>query len=260
MPNQNCPLCLLEKNVVRSHLIPQAMYDYCRPPGGNPISITSELVIESSRQLQDHLLCLQCEDMLNKGGEQWLLPLLATLQGKFPFYDILTKTPPEASDGNDILYAAAKNPDIQTDKLAHFAMGVFSKASAHSWSGCRTEPLIDLGPYQEPVRKFLRGEAGFPDKMALVIGVLPPPVTLISFHQPYRGSADRWHNFLFYIPGIQFSLCVGNGVTVNIRESCFVSHPLHPILVTDFSKDIREIIRSVTAKARKAKNVEKYLR
>jgi len=260
MPVQKRPLCLIEKQVVKSHLIPQAMHDYCRPPAGNPISITSELVVETSRQVQDFLLCLECEDSLNKGGEDWLLPLLARIDGRFPFYDLLTKIPPDVEEDGAACYAAARNPEIQVAKLVHFAMGVFWKASVHSWSGRRKNPLIDLGPYGEPIRKFLRGETGFPDCMALVVGVLPASRALISFSQPYRGSAANWHNFLFYIPGIQFSLCVGRGVNREQRSVCIASNPLHPILVTDFSKDVRGVFAGVWKKARKARNVEKYLK
>ena len=259
MPVQECPLCLIEKPIVKSHLIPQAMYDYCRLPGGNPISITSELVIATSRQLQDSLLCLECEGLLNRGGEDWLLPLLATIDGAFPFYDLVTTIRPDVEEDGSACYAAARNPEIQVDKLVHFGMGVFWKASVHSWSGRRKNPLIDLGPYGEPIRKFLRGEADFPDHMAFVVGVLPPNRGLISFSQPYRGSAANWHNFLFYIPGIEFSLCVGRGVDQEQRSVCIASNPLHPILVTDFSKSVREVFAGVWRKARKARNVEKYL-
>jgi hypothetical protein len=236
------------------------MYEYCRPPGGHPISISSTLVIESDRQLQDHLLCLDCEDDLNKGGEMWLLPLLSQHKGPFPFYELLTKFPPDVTDEGAAGYAAAKNPEIHSDKLAHFAMGVFWKAAVHSWSGSRTEPMIDLGDYAEPIRKFLRGEMKFPDHMALTIGVLPPPAQQISFHNPYRGPNTKWHNFSFYIPGIEFYLAVGERVDDSLRNDCFVCNPAHPILVFDFSRDIEGIIKPVWAKARKAKNVEKYLK
>jgi hypothetical protein len=259
MPVQKCPLCLETKPVVSSHLIPRGMYDYCRPPGGNPISVTTDLVIETSRQLQDHLLCLDCEDLLNKGGEMWLLPLLAQYQGTFPFYGLLTEFPAESTFDDVAVYAAVRNPKIHVDKLIHFAMGVFWKAGAHSWSGSSTEPLIDLAEYAEPIRKFLRGEASFPDQTALTMGVLPPPVKQISFHNPYRGSNERGMNFLFYVPGIEFSLSVGEDVDRILREGCFACHPAHPVLVFDFSSDIREIMKGVVEKAHKAKNVEKYL-
>jgi hypothetical protein len=259
-PLQICPLCLETKSVVSSHLIPKRMYEYCRPPVGNPISVTTELVIETSRQLQDYLLCVDCEDLLNKGGETWLLPLLAQYQGPFPFYDLLTKFPAEGIVDDVAVYAGARNPEIQVEQLIHFAMGVFWKAGAHSWSGSRTEPMIDLAEHEEAIRKFLRGEAGFPDEAALTMGVLPSPVKQISFHSPYRGSNEKWMNFLFYVPGIEFSLCVGKDLDSTLREGCFARHPTHPILVFDFSPDIREILRGVVGKAHKASNVAKYLR
>jgi hypothetical protein len=260
MPIQKCPLCLETKNVVSSHLMPARMYEYCHPPGGHPISISSDLVIETDRQLQDYLLCLDCEDDLNKGGEMWLLPLLSQYKGPFPFYDLLTKFPPDVVDGDAAGFASAKNREIHSDKLIHFAMGVFWKAAIHSWSGVRTEPKIDLGPYAEPIRTFLRGETGFPEHMALTIGVLPPPAQLISFHNPYQGSNSNWHNFLFYVSGIEFSLAVGKAVDDTVRENCFACNPAHPIVVVDFSRDIQTIIKRVWANARKAKNVEKYLK
>lgn len=259
MPVQTCPLCLEIKNVVSSHLMPAAMYDYCRPPGESPISISSELVIVSDRQLQDYLLCANCEESLNKGGETWLLPLLSHYQGPFPFYDLLTKFPPDVAAEKSAAYATVKNPEIHADKLIHFAMGVFWKASVHSWSGSRTEPMIELGTYREAIRKFLRGEAGFPKNTALTIGVLPPPAQQISFHNPYRGSNTEWHNFLFYIPGIEFALAVGKTVNDSAREACFASNPAHPILVADFAPDIQNIMRQVWKGARVAKNVERYL-
>ena len=260
MPIQKCPLCLEIKNVVSSHLMPARMYEYCHPPGGHPISISSDLVIESDRQLQDYLLCLECEDSLNKGGETWLLPLLSRYNGPFPFYDLLTKFPPDIIAGDAAAYAAVKNSEIYSDKLIHFAMGVFWKAGVHSWSGSRTEPMIELGPYVEPIRTFLRGETRFPEHVALTIGVLPPPAQLISFHNPYRGSNSKWHNFLFYVSGIEFSLAVGKAVDDAVRENCFACNPARPIVVVDFSQDIKGIIKQVWANARKAKNVEKYLK
>jgi hypothetical protein len=163
MPIQKCSLCLETKNVVSSHLIPRAMYEYCRPRGGNPIAISSELVIESSRQVKDYLLCLDCEELLNDGGETWLMPHLAQREGPFPFHDLLTKVGPAIVDSDVKGYASAHNPDLDPEKLAHFAMGVFWKSAVHSWRGNSKETLIDLGPYAEPVRTFLRGETLFPE-------------------------------------------------------------------------------------------------
>ena len=82
----------------------------------------------------------------------------------------------------------------------------------------------------------------------------------ISFHNPYRGSNAKWHNYLFYVPGIEFSLAVGQAVDATAREICFACNPWHPIIVVDFAPDIQGILKQVWKGARKAKNVEKYLK
>jgi hypothetical protein len=192
------------------------------------------------------------------GGENWLLPLVGRLDG-FPFYDILTNQKPDAVDGNSALYAAAKNPEIDVPKVIHFAMGMFWKASVHSWSGNRVQALINLGKYGEDVRKFLRGEAKFPAHMALTVGVTPPPITP-TFTMPYRGSATDYHNFLFHIPGINFALAVGNQVGEEMRSACFATHPLHPILLKNLAEMNLNVSKEVAAGARKAQSVLTYVK
>jgi hypothetical protein len=95
------------------------------------------------------------------------------------------------------MYAASHNPAIETKKLVHFAMGVFCKAWIHSWRGDSKEPAIQLGPYRESVRLFLRAEAPFPEHMRLVLGIQPREKALISFTVPYRSLARDWHAFTF---------------------------------------------------------------
>jgi hypothetical protein len=260
MPIQKCPLCLDVKPVLKSHLMPAAMYDYCTPPGGHPIAITPVIIIESDRQLQYPLLCADCEDVLNKGGETWVLPLLARLGAPFPLYDMLAKDQPDIVEGDAKLYAAAKNADIQADKLIHFAMGIFFKAAVHSWSGSSTKPWVNLGPYTEPIRTFLLGKTGFPARMCLTVAVLPSPVRAIEFCNPYRDSTAGQFTYRFHCFGIQFILGVGKGVTTAARQACFASNPLHPVIVMDFTSDLQLPFREAFTRTRKAKNVEKWLK
>jgi hypothetical protein len=260
MPIRKCPLCLEVKEVVSSHFMPAAMYEYCTPPGGHPVAVTPKVVLESDRQLQDHLLCAACESCLNKGGESWVVPLLARLGGPFPFYDMLASIKPDSVEGDAKVYAAARNANIEVGKLIHFGMGIFFKGAVHSWSGSRTEPWIDLGPYTEPIRAFLRGEAGFPERMSLMVAVLPPPVKDISFCYPYRDSTRNTFKYRFYGCGITFILTVGKGMTKEDRAVCFSFNPHHPIFVTDYTDGIRMIFGEALRKTRKAKNVEKWLK
>jgi hypothetical protein len=184
--------------------------------------------------------------------------LLAKSDGSFPFYDILEKGAPDLVEGDSALYAAAKNLAIDVAKLTHFAMGIFWKASVHSWSRERTDPPVDLGKYGEGVRRFLRAEGCFPEHMALIVAVSPPPL-MPSFNMPYRGSAKAFQNFVFHVPGVNFELDVGNLVPRDINEICFASNPLHPILLTDLSRTNLQIFRGAAAGAHKAKNLLRYM-
>jgi hypothetical protein len=253
MPVGLCPLCGGEKEIVSSHLIPRSVYDLCRTPDKSPYSLSDEWQGYTDRQIQHHLLCPGCEDNLNKGGETWLMPLLAQYDGPFPFYDLLTRFPPDIVDGKAAGYAAVKNSDIQCDKLAHFAMGVFWKAAVHSWKGLRATPMIGLGPYEESVRAYLRGDSAFPECMALTIGVLPAPVKLIGFELPHRGGEREWHNFLFYLPGIRFVLAVGKSLSKGVKATCFVRHTARPIVLMDFSPGIYKAASEVLLRPQKPK-------
>jgi len=241
--------------------MPRAVYDYCRGPAvGEPILASSKVVLASPRQIQHPLLCLDCEHVLNEGGEDWIVRLFAQYEGPFPFYDFFKDMVPDATFEGYDGFAAVRNPAVKTDKIIHFALGVYWKAAVHSWKGGVREPSINLGPYAEPIRKFLRGEAGFPEKVALTIGVMRPPVKDIAFLAPYQGNAREYHNFIFYTSGIVWALLVGKAVDDEQRKSCFATNPGHPVLVGDFSPDIRQIFHETVKTAKKARNVEKYLK
>jgi len=254
-----CPLCLEDKNAVSSHLIPQAMYDYCRSTDSEPVIMTSRVVMQTSRQVQHPLLCRDCEDVLNKGGENWLLPLLATMDKKFPLLDIIERFQPDVVDGELRMYAASRNPAIEIDKLIHFAMGVFWKASIHSWEGGSKTPRIELGPYGESVRAFLRGETLFPKNMGLILSATPREKALVSFSLPYRNPVSEFHSFTFHVPGLLFVLSVGKNLGADVPRVCFGTNPAHPILVADLAQDIASVGASIFGKAHKSRKLIEYM-
>jgi hypothetical protein len=262
MPNGTCPLCLQTKEIVSSHLVPAAVYRYLRSENSEPLRVSPTNAVQTSRQIQYPLLCIDCEQLLNRGGENWFLRLLATKEGScFPLHEMLANGgEPGIEIGKAKLYAAAQNPAIEVEKLAHFATGVFWKASVHSWGiANRGELLINLGKYREPIRQYLRGEDVFPQKTALVIAVLPASASDTSFFTPRLGSKGEYHLYTFYLLGILFMLLVGNCVSREEKEVCFVSNPGHPILVDDFSEPlIKNQFLPMFAGAKKSPNLIKY--
>jgi hypothetical protein len=50
-----CPLCRATKEIADSHLIPKAVYPYCRDPQGNTIVINPDFLGFSDRQIHTPL-------------------------------------------------------------------------------------------------------------------------------------------------------------------------------------------------------------
>src|SRR5439155_19445344 len=110
--------------------------------------------------------------------------------------------PPEGMQAGVATYAAANNPHFEITKLTHFALGIFWKASVHSWEKRKQiEPRIDLGPYGERLRKFLRGESSFPNNMALTIWLADrnDVSNFTGGAQPYRGRCKDAHSYSFCV-------------------------------------------------------------
>lgn len=261
MPIATCPMCLEEKQLIRSHLMSSALYDLCDAPDSDPVLVTSEVMMQTGRELKDYLLCQPCDNQLSEQGEKWLLPRLATMHGNFPLYDLIQKLPPDGADGDSALYLTARNSHIETDKILHYAMGMFFKAAVHPWRGGRTDPLINLGKYTEAVRKFVKDGGPFPKNMALVVGISPPPVHEIMITPPYRGQATDMHNFVLGIPGMQFVLLVGRGVSAQTKQTCFAPSPLRPLLVSTELGGVKvRVARHHAVTAHKSKKVLDYVK
>ncbi|MFZ0863427.1 MAG: hypothetical protein WCA27_09185 [Candidatus Sulfotelmatobacter sp.] len=62
------------------------------------------------------------------------------------------------------------------------------------------------------------------------------------------------------ISHIEFALLVGNQVPAEQKANCFASHPLHRIIVSPgIAGAIKGVVRGASKKARRAKNVTRYL-
>lgn len=254
MPKGICKLCQQDKPLVLSHFMPRALYGYCRSGDSSPIKVGHGVVIPTDRQTQDYLLCEVCEDVLNKGGETWLTPKLATMDRHFPFYDLLTRLPPDSVEDGAQVYFAAKNSEIEVDKIAHFAMGLFWKASVHSWTGDGQEPRIQLGPYSDSIRLWLLGDGPFAAHINLAVIVSPPLRAQITFSDPREGVKQGWRSYYSHVPGILFMMSAGKDVSPEMQWFCFHNNPGHPIAVSeDITAHIERMFAGAYNKSRKTR-------
>jgi hypothetical protein len=225
-------MCLTSKELVSSHLMPAFLYDYCRKGEHRPLRFGDGAIFPTDRQTQDYLLCEACEDVLNQGGEKWIADKLATMERTFPLYDTLTKVPPIFDEDGMLIYLGEQNSDMEVKKLIHFATGIFWKASVHSWSASETKPRIELGPYSERIRKWLRNEAVFPKRTHLVIAIEKPLQAQITVNEPYEGVPQAWRTHFMHVPGILFMLSLGGSVHESVSHLAITTQG-NPINVSE---------------------------
>ncbi len=206
-----CALCLSERDLQLSHLLPRALYrligsgtDPCHP---DTVLLFDKGERKSSEQARRHLLCADCEQRLNENGERWVLRNCYRGRGRFRLrQELRTRT---AIDPNPELLAYPAKPG-EFRCLAYFCLSVIWRASLCDWE-CRGQvfPQIELGPYEELIRKYLRGEAGVPDRVdvTVVLSVLAKPMLGMCLPLSYRGDSGRRHRF--HIPGMMFESAVG---------------------------------------------------
>ena len=218
--------------------------------------VTHKLALQTSRHLQDYLLCFECEQLLRAKGEDWVIPQLARYGDVFPLGETLKASQYLFGEPDVAAYALEGHPTVRAADLVHFAMGIFWKASVHNWLAVRKKSFISLGTHQEPIRKFLLSEQGFPADMALSLAVLPKPVALIGFQFPYETlprPEDR--TFHLYISGVNFTLWAGSRIPAEITLGCLSKRP-HLALVYDAAPQIARRYKDALADAKKSRKLK----
>jgi hypothetical protein len=231
-----CKLCLMDRRLLKSHLMPRAAYRSLRGvlvKNPNPIAITDKTMVRTCFQMSDYLLCAPCEARFDRNGERWVMPRIAKSTG-FRLRDTLSKAAPEEISPGSSAYACSTIPEIDVEKLTYFAMSIFWRAAAHTWKYPYGGSVhIDLGSYRERIRTWLLGESTFPINVGLTVAIDPENRDTFSLCTPFLVQRAPYHAFIFYAPGIEFVLWVGRAVPVSIRKACIYSSALHPIFMTD---------------------------
>lgn len=211
-PFRQCALCGEERELCASHLMPKGTYRILRSKvhkNPNPVVVNRERpTYTTSKQVVDYLLCGECEQRFSRYGEDWVLKHCYRDEKNFPLREILRRHK-SLSDGEILVYPSARIPEIDSARLIYFAMSVLWRAGVHTWPWEGDEIHIQLGPYLEPIRKFLLDKQGFPSNMALFVRVLAINYLLQTSRPPESANHDGAHSHHFAMPGIAFLLVVG---------------------------------------------------
>src|SRR5277367_2850442 len=161
-----CKLCLTEQELQESHYVPAALYpdrvklEFVSPQGIAPVE----------KEMTAPLLCRGCEGKFGIGESEVLRHIAAKIVKKrFPLKDQMEAAIPQESHPDITMY---RGPELglDLDKFAYFMLSLAWRGAVHSWEkqeGGSTK-LLQLGAYEEPVRKSLYGSGPFPDDTAVI--------------------------------------------------------------------------------------------
>jgi hypothetical protein len=239
-----CKLCLKSEVVLRdSHLLPKAGYRLVTrsQDGEAPVVIKRDVSISKDEHVRGHVFCSDCEGLLSKSGEAWVLKNCHRPEESFTLKSVLEKAKPEYDDGRQLtVYSAANIPDIDVEKLVYFAASVFWRASIHSWkSGGSQLSLPKLGrTYEEQFRRYLVGIEQFPTKATLWLSVITDEELWNFFTFPYGDKEDgywRWH---FQFMGLGFDLFLGDLVPKEFRQFCLKRSAAHFVVMSEVANNM----------------------
>jgi hypothetical protein len=229
-----CRLCLEQRELQFSHLLPKALYRLVgrvsNPVHPDTVQVTLNDRRKSSEQSRRHILCFDCEQRLNTVGERWILQNCYRGRGVFRLRTELRKRSQLERDSTIEAYSASPE-EVAT--LAYFSLSVVWRASLCDWPARgRTYHPIRLGPYQERVRKYLKGETGIPPDIALIATLSQLAVPVLAFSLPISYLAEGCRCHRFHIPGICFVIAVGKATAKSWPDICILRNPLRPIIIS----------------------------
>ncbi len=235
-----CKLCLKTKQLQKSHFIPAAMYKYIirGALGAEPVVVGRRITSTTSQQVRDHLLCSDCEDLFNKNGERYTLKWV--WNGKdFPLLDRL-KLALHKRESNQYLLFSGDRVGLDTDQFAYFGLSVLWRSAVHIWNtplGGKSNKM-DLGKFEEPIRRFLLG-APFPNDVYIHLTVCSDAPSRQLFYMPQKVSNMPIVAFSFLTLGMHFMIYTMKTQSVALRDtSC--AGPDRTILMRDCAQKAME--------------------
>jgi hypothetical protein len=207
-----CGLCGNVGDLRESHLMPAAVYKLIRDPiYPNPVIVSQKSSFSGAHQVAAHFLDEDCEQRFAR-HEGYVVPQCVQVDGGFKLRELLQTASPS------YVYSDSKAYDVQSllgEKIEHylyFAASIIWRASARQWKNKNEEIVkISLGSmYDQQFRLYLLDRGTFPKNSRLLISVSEDSSLHRQIIFPYTNKIDGVFRHDFYIPGIRFTLLLGN--------------------------------------------------
>jgi hypothetical protein len=111
---------------------------------------------------------------------------------------------------------------IDTEQFAYFALSVLWRAAVYRWQlpDGNIGSEIQLSHYEEPIRKYLLGEASFPHDIVVILTVCSDPVSRSCLFSPSLHGGMPVRSYSFLTLGIFFDILTGRDLPDNSRQLC----------------------------------------
>ncbi|MGB8479956.1 MAG: hypothetical protein WCE63_14170 [Acidobacteriaceae bacterium] len=258
VPRGICKLCHKDATLQRSHLIGRAIYRLCREDNGeDPIVMTTDVVMKTSRQIRDYVLCASCEDLFSKGGERYVTNLVWRRRNGFPLLDKLRLAVPMKREP-DYQVFSAEQVGINADKLAYYALSVVWRSGIHSWKTIGnqmiSEPLSAAD--EESIRKYLLGETALPENIGVMVNVcIDGPSQVLVLPPTMLGNTGSYRIYRLLIRGIDFNVLVATAPNTQFVEICCVRSATKSIFLCDRTEIRLNEVRHFFETTKLAQNV-----
>jgi hypothetical protein len=219
-----CRLCSFEKDLRDSHYLPKRLYAFLRAwqlENPNPVMSIGNELKQISDQYRAHLFCQDCEDLLNKNGEKWVLANVPKdYDADFPLHTAINKLTPKFAGQNYVLCNVSGEADFNVDQLVYFGLSVFWRGAVHDWktSTGQSAPKVDLGIYAQPIREFLLGKVPLADDVVLTLDIWPYTKVLQMLYPVLPNHLPECQRYWFYVPGLHYALYLGRNIPKGARS------------------------------------------
>jgi hypothetical protein len=239
MQTGTCALCGQIGKLHESHFLPKGVYKLLRDSNNgnnNPVLISKKISAQKSFQMKQPLLCSSCERRFSENGEKYVLPLLSK-RTAFPLLDRLKLAQPLDVTPDT---AAFTCPSVGFDgeKLGYFGLSILWRAAVRPWrtfDNDTTSVQLDA-KYMESMRRYLAGESGFPNDVAVIAVVATDFVSRQSCFVPHRITDNPFHvAYGLLIKGLFFRFIVGDDNPPAMRAMSCAGPGLNMIFVKDCS-------------------------
>jgi len=222
MPTGTCPLCeRTDQPLQISHYMSGALYN---PRHKRPEYVTRAGSFPVRKDIKARLLCRDCETTLNKGGESYVLNLIATKSRSFPLGEKLWLALPREVLDRSISRFSGQDLGVDMDKFAYFAISVVWRGAVGQWNGADGTPLpqFALGGFEPPMREYLLGKTHLSPNTTVIVIVASDRESRRTWFVPVCEVLDNCLNFRFLARGVFFRVMMGH-VPQYFRDYCCTS-------------------------------------